>query len=59
MSYSASRRKKELAIRVAFGAGRRNVLELIMGEPCRLAILGCVLGCAAAFAAGRLVLRMT
>jgi putative ABC transport system permease protein len=54
MSYSVSQRKKEVGIRIAFGADRRDVLRLIVGETCRLAILGCVLGCAAAFVAGRL-----
>jgi ABC-type antimicrobial peptide transport system permease subunit len=54
MSYSVSQRRKELGIRIAFGAGQREVLGLIMGETCRLAILGSVLGCAAAFIAGRL-----
>jgi ABC-type antimicrobial peptide transport system permease subunit len=54
MSYSVSQRRKEVAIRIAFGADRRDVLGLIMGETCRLAILGSVLGCVAAFIAGRL-----
>jgi predicted permease len=54
MSYSVSQRRKEVGIRIAFGADRRDVLGLIMGETCRLAVLGSVLGCAAAFIAGRL-----
>jgi predicted permease len=54
MSYSVSQRRKEVGIRVAFGANRRDVLGLIMRETCRLAILGCVLGCAAAFIVGHL-----
>ena len=54
MSYSVSQRRKEVGIRIAFGADRRDVLRLIVGETCRLAILGSVLGCAAAFVAGRL-----
>jgi len=58
MSYSFSQRRKELGIRIAFGADRRDVLGLIMGETCRLAVLGSVLGCAAAFLAGRLATRM-
>ncbi len=57
MSYSVSQRKKEVGIRIAFGANRRDVLGLIMGETFRLAILGCVLGCAAAFAAGHLAIH--
>jgi predicted permease len=54
MSYSVSQRRKEVGIRIAFGADRRDVLGLIMGETCRLAVLGSVLGCAAAFIVGRL-----
>jgi putative ABC transport system permease protein len=54
MSYSVSQRRTEVGIRIALGAGRREVLGLIMGETCRLAILGSVLGCGAAFIAGRL-----
>jgi putative ABC transport system permease protein len=54
MSYSVSRRTKELGIRIAFGANPRAVLGLIMGETCRLAVLGSVLGCTAAFGAARL-----
>lgn len=54
MSYSVSQRRKELGIRMAFGADRRDVLGLIVGETCRLALVGCVLGCGAAFVAGYL-----
>jgi putative ABC transport system permease protein len=43
-----------VGIRIAFGANRRDVLGLIMRETCRLAILGCVLGCAAALVVGHL-----
>jgi putative ABC transport system permease protein len=54
MSYSVTRRTKELGIRMAFGAARRDVFALIRGETCRLAIVGSVLGCAAAFVVGHL-----
>jgi ABC-type antimicrobial peptide transport system permease subunit len=54
MSYSVSQRTKEVGIRIAFAADRRDVLGLIMRETCRLAILGCVLGCAAALIVGHL-----
>jgi putative ABC transport system permease protein len=46
-----------MGIRIAFGAERRDVVGLIMGETCRLAVLGCVMGCAAAFIVGRLALH--
>src|ERR1700730_9325834 len=54
MCYSVSQRRKEVGIRIAFGADRHDVLGLIIGETCRLALLGSVLGCAAAFVVGRL-----
>jgi putative ABC transport system permease protein len=57
MSYSVSQRRKEVGIRIAFGANRRDVFELIMGETCRLALLGSALGCAAAFIVARLAMN--
>jgi len=55
MSYSVSQRIKELGIRIAFGAGRRNIALLILGETLSLAIFGTVLGGTAALISGRLV----
>jgi putative ABC transport system permease protein len=55
VSYSVSQRTKEVGIRVALGATQSDVLRLILGETWRLALLGCVVGCFAAFVAGRLV----
>jgi predicted permease len=57
MSYSVSQRRKEVGIRIAFGANQRDVLRLIMGETCRLALLGSLLGCTAAFIVGRLAMH--
>jgi putative ABC transport system permease protein len=54
MSYSVSQRTKEVGIRVALGATRRDVLGLVIGETCRLAMVGAVGGCMAAYLAGRL-----
>ena len=54
MSYSMSQRTKEMGIRIALGASRRDVFGLIMGETCRLTLLGSVAGCAAAYVLGRL-----
>jgi predicted permease len=47
-SYAAAQRKKEMAIRMAFGADRTDVFSLVMKETCRLALAGSVLGCTAA-----------
>jgi len=47
-SYAAAQRKKEMAIRMAFGADRTDVFTLVMKETCRLALAGSVLGCTAA-----------
>jgi len=55
MSYSVSQRVKELGIRIAFGAGRRNIALLILGETLSLSIFGTVLGGTAALISGRLV----
>jgi putative ABC transport system permease protein len=57
MSYSVSQRTREVGIRVALGASRRNVLGLVLGESCRLALLGSAAGCAAAYALGRLAMN--
>lgn len=56
MSYSVSQRTREVGIRVALGANRRNVLAMVLGETCRLALLGSAAGCAAAYLLGRLAM---
>jgi putative ABC transport system permease protein len=56
MSYSVSRRLKEMGIRMAFGASRRDVFGLIMAETSRLALIGSALGFIAAFIASRVAL---
>jgi putative ABC transport system permease protein len=55
MSYSVSQRTKELGIRIAFGAGQRDISSLVLGETLRLAAIGTAFGCAGALTAGRLV----
>ena len=48
-----------MGIRMAFGATRNDVFRLIMGEACRLALLGTAVGCVAAFVATRMVMSMS
>ena len=55
LSYVVSQRSQEIGIRVALGAGRSEVLLLILRQGLLLAGVGLVLGAAAAIAAGRLM----
>ena len=55
LSVYVARRKRELAVRVSVGAGRREILALVLGRGVLLASLGSLLGVAAAFAVARLL----
>ena len=55
MSYVVSQRIQEMGIRIALGAGRREILELVMGQALRVTVWGVVLGVAGALAAGRAI----
>jgi len=54
-SYVVSQRTQEMGIRIALGAGRREILELIMGQALRVTGWGLLLGAAGALAVGRAI----
>lgn len=55
IAHSVSLRTHEIGIRVALGAQKKDVLNMVLGEGARLAIIGLVIGVALSFAANRLI----
>jgi predicted permease len=53
VSCTVSRSRRDIGIRVALGAGRRDVLKLVVGHAMLLALIGIGVGLAGAFAATR------
>lgn len=55
VSYSAAQRTNEIGIRMALGAGRQDVLKMVVGQGLVLTLIGVVIGLCGAFAFTRLI----
>ena len=55
VSYAVTRRRRELGIRMALGAGRRSTAGLVLAQGLRLALIGVGLGLVVALATTRLM----
>jgi predicted permease len=55
ISYLTSQRTKEIGVRVALGASRRDVLRMVLGNGMKITLVGVAIGIAAAFGLTRLI----
>jgi predicted permease len=55
LSYAVSRRAREMGVRIAIGAGRREIEGLVVGQAARLTALGTAIGVLAALGVGHLL----
>jgi putative ABC transport system permease protein len=55
MSYAVSRRTHEIGVRMALGAGRREIARMVIHDGLRVAVIGVAIGSAVAIAAAGLL----
>jgi predicted permease len=55
IAFNVAQRSHEVGVRIALGAGTRDILRLIVGDGVRVAVVGIALGGVVALAAGRFV----
>ena len=55
LSYAVSQRTQEIGVRIAHGAGRRDIFTLLLGQGVRLALAGVAIGIAGALWLSRLL----
>lgn len=58
MSYSVSRRTREIGIRISLGAGRAQVMHMVMGQGMKQALAGAAAGIVSALLLSQLMAKM-
>ena len=55
LSYLVAQRKRELGVRIALGAQRRDIMGILLGQAGRMLLAGAAIGVALAYLSGRLL----